>query len=396
MTRSPTFKGACMAALFTAAAIGLTACGGGGSAPTPTPAPAPAPAPAPTPAPPPPPPPPSSSNWTCGSAPAVSSVGNFKIYSGDCVLSYKLSADDYAGLQRADSNVINQVNQAVRNAFASSFKDEFDHLFLVWDFVDRPLLAPFGSYYPNTPQGEGLTPVGPCIQSYNPSCPKLMGSVNLTYLKDSGGGLDSLRGGPLLHEMAHHVANYVLPTVNLGHWGFSSVGGQLGGWFESSLQDLGNSRYQGNFGLAANGGNSVAFSPLELFLMGMIPASEVPAVRVAKDAQWVDVSKGIFSASGFDTYTAEQIASMAVNPPSTSKTRKALRAAVVVLTNKDSLAVADVSLLNQAVAQFTYKGPNGDVPAPTGVGVYRGIKNYWEATGGRATLTADNLSRSLR
>lgn len=389
MARMLTCKAACMAALFTAAAIGLTACGGGGSSSAPTPAP--------TPAPPPLPPPPSALNWTCGSMPTASSVGNFKVYSGDCVLSYKLSDDDYAGLQRADATVMFRVNQTVRNAFTSSFKDEFDYLVLVWDFIDRPLLAPFGIYYANTP--EGLFSAGvnrPCEKTFDPSCPKLMGAVNLTFLKDSVTGLDTLRLGPLLHELVHQVANYVLPTVSANHWGFSSVGGQLGGWFESSLQNLGNNQYKGSFGLVANGGNSVVYSPLELFLMGLIPASEVPVVRVARDAQWVDVSQGIFRASGFDTYTAEQIASMSANPPSTSKTRKALRAAVVVLTNKESLAAADVALLNEAVSQFTFKGPNGDVFAPTGVSVYRTIKNYWDATGARATLTADNLSRSLR
>ncbi len=87
----------------------------------------------------------------------------------------------------------------------------------------------------------------------------------------------ALLSGPSLHEILHSWANYTIPTAVGGHWGFSSANGQLGGFDRANLVDHGGGRYSaGNFGVVANGGNSVPYSPIELYFAGLIPPLRDP------------------------------------------------------------------------------------------------------------------------
>ena len=79
-----------------------------------------------------------------------------------------------------------------------------------------------------------------------------------------------LTQGPALHELMHNWGNYALQTTNNAHWGFTggSGWGQLGGFKQSTLIENGNNSYTVNsFGEVANGGNSVKYNELELYLM---------------------------------------------------------------------------------------------------------------------------------
>ena len=106
--------------------------------------------------------------------------------------------------------------------------------------------------------------------------------------------LSNLRGGPSLHEIMHRWANRLDDIPNSGaHWGFSSVGGQLGGWAPGTLTFLGGNSYDADgvnggsgFGTIANGGNGVPFSPLELYLMGLTSTTTVEALQVAENASF--------------------------------------------------------------------------------------------------------------
>ena len=128
-----------------------------------------------------------------------------------------------------------------------------------------------------------------------------------------------LPGGPSIHEIVHNWAHDFksVPTDIGGHWGYSNIGGQLGGWQPGSLVDLGDNKYKarnpntgefGSWGSFANGGNGLPYSQFELYAMGLIEASEVGHdIKIAKDFKWVDPEKGIFSASEIHTVTMDEV-----------------------------------------------------------------------------------------
>ena len=207
----------------------------------------------------------------------------------------------------------------------------------------------------------------------------------------------ALLSGPSLHEILHSWANYTIPTAARGHWGFSSANGQLGGFDRANLVDHGGGRYSaGDFGLVANGGNSVPYSPIELYFAGLIPPSEVPELWVAEDGtglkdasgNWVydDAGYQIFTASKVSTWSIERIvAEHGARVPDSSQSQKEFRAALILAV--DPLHPARKSTLDElsaAVQRFTHAGSDD----------YN--FNFWEATGGRATLTMDGLSAYRR
>ena len=207
----------------------------------------------------------------------------------------------------------------------------------------------------------------------------------------------ALLSGPSLHEIMHSWANYTIPTAAGGHWGFSSANGQLGGFDRANLVDHGGGRYSaGDFGLVANGGNSVPYSPIELYFAGLIPPSEVPELWVAEDGtglkdasgNWVydDAGYQIFTASKVSTWSIERIvAEHGARIPDSSQSQKEFRAALILAV--DPLHPARKSTLDElsaAVQRFTHAGSDD----------YN--FNFWEATGGRATLTMDGLSAYRR
>ncbi|HEY6722683.1 MAG TPA: hypothetical protein VI197_01595, partial [Polyangiaceae bacterium] len=121
---------------------------------------------------------------------------------------------------------------------------------------------------------------------------------------------------PFSHEIVHYWAAYLDTRFGFGasgdehygpHWGFSSVNGQLGGFDASTLRcetpadellpncttnSEGATRYVvGAFGANANGFLGLPYSPFELYLMGLAPASEVPESFVLlEDAVMVEDS----------------------------------------------------------------------------------------------------------
>ena len=203
----------------------------------------------------------------------------------------------------------------------------------------------------------------------------------------------ALRNGPALHELLHAWANFAVPTGNHGaHWGFSSANGQLGGFDRSNLVELGGDRFTaGSFGTVANGGNGVPYSPIELYLAGLVPPGDVPDLWVAEDGDWL-VENGrpvrsengdvIFTGSDVKTYTIDDIVSRngARDPARVGRTDQ--RGAVVLLINDDRRPSEDV--LETLSEDATWLAMQGD----DGTRLY----NYYEATGGRATLSLDGLS----
>ena len=196
---------------------------------------------------------------------------------------------------------------------------------------------------------------------------------------------DPIRRGPMLHEILHSWANYAVPSVDFYHWGFSSANGQLGGFDHANLVDHGDGRYSaGSFGLFANGGNSIPYSPIELYLAGFMPPDDVPDLWVANDGRWTadrdESGHSIFAATEVETWSVERIVEEhGARVPNWENSQKNFRAAAVLITDDWFPASEKVlSTLVESLSAFSKAGDDDDA-----------LFNFWEATGGRGTFETD-------
>ncbi|PKV48526.1 hypothetical protein ATE84_0525 [Aquimarina sp. MAR_2010_214] len=200
-----------------------------------------------------------------------------------------------------------------------------------------------------------------------------------------------IRTGPFLHEIMHYWANYdFIPTTVGGHWGYSSAGGQLGGFDE--LTDLGGGSYKANitgktsFGVNANGGNTVAYSNLELYLMGLITAGELQSVQVAENPS--STGNGTFTADAITTITAtELITKNGARIPSQENSQKNFKAITVVIST--------AKLSDEKITSITVNLDNfskNSAPDQS----WGNALNFWQATGERATLEIDISQANIK
>ena len=258
------------------------------------------------------------------------------------------------------------------------FADDFDYLIFlsnlssIEDFNGRVY---YGIYRPVMNDTEG-TGRGIFFDSGPGSAGKLRGMLHFPYRA-------GLWRGPGLHELMHTWANHAVPTAVGVHWGFSSADGQLGGFDRDNLVELGAGRYRaGRFGTIANGGNSVPYSPIELYFAGLIPPEEVPDLWVAADGEWAD--DGSFTASDVRNYSIEDIvAEHGRRVPASSTAQRHFRAMAVLLMDDRSISVRQAEQLSEQVSAFSHPGDDDD----------EYLYNYYEATGGRGTIAMDGLSQ---
>ena len=271
--------------------------------------------------------------------------------------------------------------------FYTYFEDSFDFLILIsnLDFGESRL-GYFGQHYSmkNDIQGIGLDPY-----SYNPSgsTSKLQSVIHFTYYFAMG-------NGPTLHEVMHRWANYIVPQY-APHWHFTSANGQLGGFDAANLVDHGSNKYTaGNFTLAGYAHNIEPYSPIELYLAGFIPPEEVPDLLVAENGAPLLNENGsnvlidgnpVFTASSIKTYTIEDIiAEHGSRVPDHSQSQRDFRAAAILLIDKNHPAVrGKLQTVSETVSWFSYAG-NDEINQSY---------NFYEATGGRATMKMDDLSQ---
>ena len=266
------------------------------------------------------------------------------------------------------------------------FEDEFDYLMFLSLGDASENVDAFGYYgiylsVMNDTKGIGSSEF---FNSSYGSAGRLRGAIHFPYQH-------ALRSGPALHELLHAWANFTVPTAVGAHWGFSSADGQLGGFNIDNLVDLGGDRWTaGDFGTFANGGNGVPYSPIELYLAGLIPREDVPDLWVAENGEWLvendrlvrtEGGDPIFTAPDARTYNmADIVAEHGEREPAMVE-RPHQRAAVVLLVNETLPSEEDLQTLSE---HATWLGMQGD----DGSRLY----NYYEATGGRATLSLDGLS----
>ena len=277
---------------------------------------------------------------------------------------------------------------ALTQVFFDHYEDAFDYLMFfsnLSDIGENRYYQYYGTHrsIQNTVQGTGRS-LFSATQAMG-SAGKLNAILHFPYNS-------ALLYGPSLHEIMHSWANYAIPTVEPVHWGFSSANGQLGGFDHANLIDHGGGRYSaGSFGTFANGGNSLPYSPIELYFAGLIPPSEVPALWVAEDGAWsneqTDSGYQIFTASQVSTWSIDRIvAEHGARIPDSNQSQKDFRAALILLVDSQRPAAqSTLDELSSQVKTFTHVGRDDDY-----------LFNFWEATGGRATLTMDGLSSYRR
>ena len=258
-----------------------------------------------------------------------------------------------------------------------NYQDAFDYLILQ-DNAEDYLGVPYCAYF--TGVGKRVSGVG--LPDPGGAARRLIGVVRI--LKRRCLGYEAMA-----HEIMHTWANFALPTSAWPHWGFSSANGILGGFDRSKLVALGNGRYAaGRFG-EVSGGVSRPYSPIELYLAGWLSADEVPDTWVASDGWWtgeVDDEHGrVFAATDVEEWPMERIIEEhGMRTPTVADSQKAFRAAFVLVTDRENPPEqAVLEELSALVRGFSHPAEDADDET----------FNFFEATGGRATLATGELTR---
>ena len=269
---------------------------------------------------------------------------------------------------------------AYTRSFYDHFDDEFDFLVLVSpDNVHEPITG--GSYYPvaNDVQGIGLDTFSNSNEFG--SAGKLQGIPLFSHVW--------WFRGIMLHEILHRWATYGSHPLARGDAhsaNFSNLYGAFGGYFSSPFEqiaDLGGNRFR-----AERYPWHYTYGPLELYFAGLVPPEEVPDFWVANDGKWIDQESGIFSATSIEKYTiSDVIAAYGRRVPEASSSQREYQAAVILLIDEIDPRVDSKLLesLSADIAWFSF--PGADESEET---------NFYEATGGRATISMDGLSEFLK
>ena len=270
------------------------------------------------------------------------------------------------------------------------FKDDFDFIILISNNENVPEGFPYyGKFIMVSNAIEGIGTSVYSNAGFFGSSGRLKGVLHLPYKY-------GILYGPFLHELMHCWANNAIPTEIGGHWGFmgGNVPAQLGGFLQSSLQknvDGNPNLYRASmFGPIANGGNSVPYSELELYMMGLIPLSEVKPFDVLTGIENAkldpaDNSKVIFEAEKCDNYTPEKISNMlGERKPAWTQSQKNFKGLFVIISPYELTAIEN-DHYNAHIEEFCR--PSTDSR--------EGLCNFWEATSGLAVLNAENLNKSV-
>lgn len=329
----------------------------------------------------------------CGDTDPIDNQPEFPItiYKTGRLASMQLPPDYITIINNGDGNQSGILPDIVTESY-KVFDDVFDFIIFTINQSRHQVeeIAFLGLYSPvkNDVQGIGIRQFD--AKAMFGSRGSLQGVITL-FLRDG------IQTGPVLHEIMHRWANHIIETGEPdSHWGFSSSGGgQLGGFAESTLENLGNGLYKADadcskdegfsagadlpFTLTGNCGYLTPYSEIELYLMGLLEAEQVPPLKVAQNAEWYDYFEGIFSADGFDEYTIDDIIAMhGERIPPVADSQKEFRAVNIVLT-VEPLTATEWQEYDRYVRDFSL---DGDVPY---------LVNFWEATRGMATIKMDDL-----
>ena len=294
-----------------------------------------------------------------------------------------------AGKRRANEDLFQG-----STAFYEYFRDDFDFLIFISNLsildVESDLAGALYQSIMNDVEGIGKDIyIDPYYTGWG-SAGALQGTMRFVTL-------EALDADTLLHELMHQWANYITSFGKseigsyFGHWGFSSANGLLGGFDIADLVDHGDGRYSAGSFSPFGTTYRKPYSPIELYLAGFIPPGEVPDLWVAEDGAWLDEYIGdwhrLFAAGNARTYTIEDIiAQHGPRIPDHTQSQGDLRVAAILLINEDHpLHKWQLEKVSGFIARFSHAGTDE-------FDEY----NFYEATGGRATITMDGLSLSLK
>ena len=322
----------------------------------------------------------------------------FELHSNNRVSSLLMTKREYKSwIDNDDFSNAEKRHSLLRDIY-KKFPDKYDFIFLILNENEKPSNI---NYYgkligvSNNIEGIGIN-IYDNSADYG-SSGKLKSVMHLP-------GLNFLKNGPSLHEIAHNWANFALETHNVdgsgtgltsypywGHWGFTggSNRGQLGGFDQSSLIENGGGSYTVDpFGPFANGGNGVPYTEFELYLMGMLPISSVSnfdmftdITSFSKSHEHINgtVSSSYTFSASKTSYSPSSIEDLlGKRNPSYEDSQKEFKLLIVVLTDK-SLSEDEWTTVDNTAEWFSRKGDDGTY-----------LYNFWEATGGVGTISIEN------
>jgi len=315
----------------------------------------------------------------------------FELHSNNRVSSLLMTESEYSNWVSNDGFSDGSIRLPLINDVYNKFPDKYDFIFFV---LNEPSIPSSLFYYGRLIEvSNDVQGIGKYISDYTSdygSSGKLKAVMQLT-------GLEYLKYGPALHELAHQWANFALPTHSVdapgsnitsylygSHWGFTggSTKGQLGGFKQSSLIENGSNSYTvDEFGPFANGGNGIPYNELELYLMGMIPISSVSNFDMFTDITSLTVNSSTFdfTASTRTTYTPQSLEDLlGERVPPIGSSQKDFKLLVVVITDTP-LSDDEWNKVDATAEWFSKKEDDGT-----------SLYNFWEATNGVGSITIEN------
>lgn len=303
-----------------------------------------------------------------------------------------MSAGDYDSWIQNDGFQTSTQPSVITKKLYKYFKDDFDMIMLITNEPERPQTIPYygiNMTISNSVKGIGMSIFSNC--SYYGSDGKLFSLMYLPYM-------DAIKFGPTLHEFCHCWANYAIPTAVGGHWGIcgGNTRGQLGGFKQSTLltnvDGIANKYSVEPFGVNANGGNSVPYNEMELYLMGMLPIESVQEfdafpVVPSETFQYCDETQQriCFFADTRNHYTPSSLIDLlGQRVPNYTNSQKQFKALFVVLS-KEPLTSQEWASCESAIGWFCQTSEDGS-----------SLYNFWEATRGVGSIVPDGLNLSLR
>lgn len=280
-------------------------------------------------------------------------VDGFSIHENNRVVSLNLGQEDYSAWVENDYfyNDFSKVKPVMTRIY-EKFNDNFDFIFFVLNEDSTPETISYSGL--NISGINNIEGIGKRLQ---PETSPTFGSSRTLQSTMQLTSRTAMRNGPTLHELMHNWGNSIFDSYYVrsngqefrsgGHWGFSSVGGQLGGFELSTLQenvDGDANKYQAhygnrsNFGYNANGGNGLPYSELELYLMGFLPSTDVPDTVIFKGLSQTqdEYFKGIFHATEKKTLTISDITEEhGERSPSYLNAQTEFKLLTVVLTGRE-------------------------------------------------------------
>lgn len=153
-----------------------------------------------------------------------------------------------------------------------------------------------------------------------------------------------------------------------------------------TLENVSATTYKGtvvgrnSFGAFANGGNTIPYSNVELYIMGLIGIDELDDIQIAINPQKT-TNSGEFTADEIKVLTPNDIVAMhGSRLPSVSNSQKEFKAITVVISKK-ALTKEEQEIIHNDITNFSLTS----APDSSWGNRY----NFWQATQQKATIAID-------